>query len=90
MSQLVTDSPGHSIVTAQEQLTGLREAIAAARTEAGGLLAGFRHAAGLSQVQLAGRIGYCRLARRQASTSPAVGGSARGICRDSRRVGDIL
>jgi transcriptional regulator with XRE-family HTH domain len=58
MSQLVTDSPGHSIVTAQEQLTGLREAIAAARTEAGGLLAGFRHAAGLSQVQLAGRIGY--------------------------------
>ena len=55
---MVTDSPGHSMVTAHEQLAGLREAIAAARTEAGGLLAGFRHAAGLSQVQLAERIGY--------------------------------
>ena len=39
-------------------VAGLREAIAAARTEAGGLLAGFRHTAGLSQVQLAGQIGY--------------------------------
>ena len=28
------------------------------RREAGGLLAGIRHAAGLSQVKLAGRIGY--------------------------------
>ena len=45
-------------MTAPEPLAGLREAIAAARKEAGGLLAGFRHTAGLSQVQLAGRIGY--------------------------------
>jgi transcriptional regulator with XRE-family HTH domain len=45
-------------VNAREPLAGLREAIAAARKEAGGLLAGFRHTAGLSQVQLAGQIGY--------------------------------
>ena len=45
-------------MTVQEPLTGLREAIAAARTEAGGILAGFRHTAGLSQVQLAAMIGY--------------------------------
>ena len=45
-------------MTAPEPLPGRREAIAAARTEAGGLLAGFRHTAGLSQVQLAGQIGY--------------------------------
>ena len=63
----VTPSPGELApgiparvppVTAREPLAGLREAIAAARTEAGGLLAGFRHTAGLSQVQLAGQIGY--------------------------------
>jgi hypothetical protein len=34
------------------------EAIAAARAEAGHMLACFRHTAGLSQVQLAGWIGY--------------------------------
>jgi transcriptional regulator with XRE-family HTH domain len=45
-------------MTAQEPLAGLREAIASTRAEAGRLLACFRHAAGLSQVQLAGRIGY--------------------------------
>jgi hypothetical protein len=37
-------------VTAPEPLAGRREAIAAVRAEAGSLLAGFRHAAGLSQV----------------------------------------
>ncbi len=45
-------------MTAQDPLAGLREAIAAARAEAGGILAGFRHTAGLSQVQLAAVIGY--------------------------------
>lgn len=46
-------------MTAQEPLaTGLPEAITAARTQAGSLLAGLRHQAGLSQVQLAWRIGY--------------------------------
>ncbi|MGH3289398.1 MAG: helix-turn-helix domain-containing protein [Streptosporangiaceae bacterium] len=45
-------------MTVQEPLAGLREAIAAARTEAGGILAGFRRTAGLSQVQLAAMIGY--------------------------------
>ncbi len=54
----MTGSGSHSAVTVQEPLTGLREAIAAARTEAGGILAGFRHTAGLSQVQLAAMIGY--------------------------------
>jgi len=63
----VTPSPGELApdiparvppVTAPEPLPGRREAIAAARTEAGGLLAGFRYTAGLSQVQLAGQIGY--------------------------------
>jgi transcriptional regulator with XRE-family HTH domain len=49
---------GYSVVTAQEPPTGLREAIAAARADAGGLLTGFRHTAGLSQVQLARQIGY--------------------------------
>lgn len=34
------------------------EAIAAAHTEAGGILAGFRHAAGLSQVQFGAIIGH--------------------------------
>jgi hypothetical protein len=42
----------------QDPLASLREAIAAARTEAGRLLACLRHTAGLSQVRLAGRIGY--------------------------------
>ena len=55
---MVTDSAGHSALTAQEPPAGLQEAVAAARREAGGLLAGFRHTAGLSQVHLAGRIGY--------------------------------
>jgi hypothetical protein len=55
---MVTDSAGHSAVTAQEPLADPQEAIAAARREAGGLLAGFRHTAGLSQVQLARRIGH--------------------------------
>ena len=55
---MVTESAGHSTATAQDALTGLPEAITAARTQAGSLLAGFRHQAGLSQVQLAGRIGY--------------------------------
>jgi transcriptional regulator with XRE-family HTH domain len=45
-------------MTAPEPLAALREAITAARNEAGRLLACFRHAAGLSQVQLARRIGY--------------------------------
>jgi transcriptional regulator with XRE-family HTH domain len=45
-------------VTAEDTLAHLREAITAARNEAGRLLACFRHAAGISQVQLAGRIGY--------------------------------
>ena len=63
----VTPSPGELApgilarvppATAPEPLADRREAIAAARTEAGTLLAGFRHTAGLSQVQLAGRIGY--------------------------------
>jgi Helix-turn-helix domain len=42
----------------QASLSVLEEAIAAARAEAGSLLACFRHAAGLSQVQLAGLMGY--------------------------------
>lgn len=42
----------------QQPLAILREDVAAARTQAGLLLACLRHAAGLSQVQLAGRIGY--------------------------------
>jgi transcriptional regulator with XRE-family HTH domain len=58
MSQCGDRFSEHSAVTAQKPLAGMREAIAAARTEAGALLAGFRHTAGLSQVQLAGRIGY--------------------------------
>jgi transcriptional regulator with XRE-family HTH domain len=47
-----------SAPVSREPLVGLREDIAAARTQAGRLLACLRHAAGLSQVQLAGRIGY--------------------------------
>lgn len=47
-----------SAAASQEPLAILREDIAAARTQAGRLLACLRHAAGLSQVQLAGRIGY--------------------------------
>jgi len=61
----VTPSPGElapdilaRVPPVTAHVSGLREAIAAARTEAGGLLAGFRHTAGLSQVQLAGQIGY--------------------------------
>ena len=54
----MTGSGSHSAVTVQEPLAELREAIAAARAEAGGILAGFRHTAGLSQVQLAAMIGY--------------------------------
>ena len=61
----VTPSPGElapgnpaPVPPVIAHVAGLREAIAAARTEAGGLLAGFRHTAGLSQVQLAGQIGY--------------------------------
>lgn len=42
----------------QAPLPVLEEAIAAARAQAGRLLACFRHAAGLSQVQLAGLMGY--------------------------------
>jgi transcriptional regulator with XRE-family HTH domain len=42
----------------QEPLAGLRESIAAARREAGSLLAAFRQAAGFTQVQLAAQIGY--------------------------------
>lgn len=45
-------------MTGQETIAGLREAVAAARKEAGRLLACLRHAAGLSQVRLAGQIGY--------------------------------
>ena len=55
---MVTDSAGHAVMTVQEPLTGLRESIAAARREAGSLLAAFRRAAGLTQVQLAAQIGY--------------------------------
>jgi transcriptional regulator with XRE-family HTH domain len=50
--------PARVPVNAREPLASLQEAIAAARKEAGGLLAGFRHTAGLSQVQLARQIGY--------------------------------
>lgn len=45
-------------MTVQDPLAWLREAIASARAEAGRMLACFRHAAGLSQARLAGRIGY--------------------------------
>jgi transcriptional regulator with XRE-family HTH domain len=55
---MVTEAAGHPTVTAHQPLTGLPEAITAARTQAGSLLSGFRHQAGLSQVQLAERIGY--------------------------------
>ena len=44
--------------TDEDRLTGLREPVAAARAEAGHVLAGLRNTAGLSQVRLAGRIGY--------------------------------
>lgn len=53
-----TSAAHDSAMTAQDSLAGLREATAAARAEAGRLLACLRHAAGLSQVRLAGRIGY--------------------------------
>ena len=46
------------MAAAPKQPAALREGIAAARTEAGGILAAFRHKAGLSQVQLAAMIGY--------------------------------
>jgi transcriptional regulator with XRE-family HTH domain len=45
-------------MTGQEPLADLWEAAAAARKEAGSLLACLRHAAGLSQVRLAGQLGY--------------------------------
>ena len=45
-------------MTAEHPLARLREDIAAARSEAGRMLASFRNTAGLSQVQLAARIGY--------------------------------
>jgi ribosome-binding protein aMBF1 (putative translation factor) len=62
----MTTAAEHATAPAQDQpatagqdpLASLREAIAAARTEAGRLLACLRHTAGLSQVRLAGRIGY--------------------------------
>ena len=47
-----------SAMTADEPLARMREVIAAARAEAGSQLACLRHTAGLSQVQLARRIGY--------------------------------
>jgi transcriptional regulator with XRE-family HTH domain len=46
------------VMTVHEPLASLREVIAAARAEAGSLLACLRHTAGLSQVQLARRVGY--------------------------------
>jgi transcriptional regulator with XRE-family HTH domain len=62
----MTTTPEHATAPAKSQpatarpdpLADLREAIAAARTHAGRLLACLRHAAELSQVQLARRIGY--------------------------------
>jgi ribosome-binding protein aMBF1 (putative translation factor) len=68
---VVTEAAEHSTVTAHEPLTGLPEAITAARTQAGSLLSGFRHQAGLSQVQLAGRIGYSATAVAHAELGPA-------------------
>jgi hypothetical protein len=58
-------------MTGQEPLPSLREAIAAARTEAGSLLACLRHTAGLSQVQLAGQIGYSATAASDPDYGPA-------------------
>jgi transcriptional regulator with XRE-family HTH domain len=50
---------GNRLATAgHNQMSDLGETIATARIEAGRLLACLRHAAGLSQVQLARRIGY--------------------------------
>jgi ribosome-binding protein aMBF1 (putative translation factor) len=62
----MTTTSEHGAASAEDQLSmagqnllaDLGEAIAAARVEAGRLLACIRHAAGLSQVQLAKRIGY--------------------------------
>jgi hypothetical protein len=62
----MTTTTEHATAPAQDQpatagqdpLASLREATAAARIEAGRLLACLRHTAGLSQVRLAGRIGY--------------------------------
>lgn len=55
---MVTGSAGRGAVSLQEPLAGLRAAVAAARREAGGILAAFRHTAGFSQAELATRIGY--------------------------------
>lgn len=62
----MTTTAGHATAPAQDQpatagqdpVASLREAIVAARIEAGRLLACLRHTAGLSQVRLSGRIGY--------------------------------
>jgi Helix-turn-helix domain len=54
----MTPAEDQPAAAGQDPLAELREAIAAARTEAGRLLACLRHTAGLSQARLAGRIGY--------------------------------
>jgi hypothetical protein len=53
-----TPAEEHLAASGQDLPADPREAIAAARTDAGRVLACFRHTAELSQVQLAGLIGY--------------------------------